>query len=51
MTAPSTFEDVISAWHEQIRCEMSTQLGARCRRPARRRPLVSVDDACRITPL
>lgn len=31
---PAAFEAVISAWHEHMHCEMTTQPGSRCRRLA-----------------
>ena len=34
MSTTTAFEAVVSAWDEQIRCEMDTQAGSRCRRPA-----------------
>jgi hypothetical protein len=33
MTA-TAFAAVISGWDEQVRCEMTTQAGAQCQRPA-----------------
>ena len=33
-TNTTTFDDVISVWHERVHCEMSTQSGSRCRRLA-----------------
>jgi hypothetical protein len=30
----SPFGAIVSAWNEQVRCEMTTKAGARCRRPA-----------------
>jgi hypothetical protein len=34
MTTATAFEAVISAWDEQVRCEMTTQAGTGCRRLA-----------------
>lgn len=34
MTTATAFEAVISAWDEQVRCEMTTQTGTGCRRLA-----------------
>lgn len=31
MSTATAFEAVISAWNEQVRCEMATHQGARCR--------------------
>jgi hypothetical protein len=34
MSTATAFEAVVSAWDEQVCCEMTTQQGTRCRRPA-----------------
>jgi hypothetical protein len=34
MSTATAFEAVISAWDEQVRCEMPTQAGSHCRRLA-----------------
>jgi hypothetical protein len=34
MSTATAFEAVISAWDQQMHCEMTTQAGARCRRLA-----------------
>jgi hypothetical protein len=48
----AAFEDVISTWNEQVRCEMTTKAGARCRRPAYcGRTFDSISAAYSVTPL